>query len=397
MSSSGLISATVTASAPADNAPTTKHRGHHWFQYGEALPIPAFILLFNTDNPNDTIELPLKSGYAYDFTVDWGDGEIDHITDWAQPEKIHTYVSAGQHTVTIDGRLEAWQYPQTSQAKTEYAIRIEAEGGAPAPQSILHPELLEVQQWGVVGFRYLAGAFRGCTNLTITATDSPDLRTVTSLSFMFHDADVTGNFADWDVSTITSFTSMFFNNPNFNSNISQWNVGSGMFFVDMLAKCPMFDGNLSTWNMSSATRLDLMFWQSGNFSAVGGIGLWDVSNVTNMYGTFLLASSFDSDVSDWQTGNVTNFNGVFYGATLFDSDVSLWDVSNGTIFTQMFKDATSFSTANYDLLLNGWSQQAVNSGMSIEFATQYSASSQAARDVLTNPPNSWVISDNGVV
>ena len=34
MSKAGLFSGTVTESAPADNAPTTKHKGHHWMQWG---------------------------------------------------------------------------------------------------------------------------------------------------------------------------------------------------------------------------------------------------------------------------------------------------------------------------------------------------------------------------
>jgi len=40
MSRAGLFSGTVTESAPADNAPTTKHKGHHWMQWGEAIPVP---------------------------------------------------------------------------------------------------------------------------------------------------------------------------------------------------------------------------------------------------------------------------------------------------------------------------------------------------------------------
>jgi len=37
MSSAGLFSGTVTQSAPADNAPTLKHKGHHWMQWGVTL------------------------------------------------------------------------------------------------------------------------------------------------------------------------------------------------------------------------------------------------------------------------------------------------------------------------------------------------------------------------
>jgi len=166
MSKAGLFSGTVTDQAPADNAPTDKQYGHHWMQYGEGIPIPSFILLFNTGASNEAIELPLVHGYVYDFTVDWGDGQIDHITDWAQPDKIHTYATAGSHTVTIDGRLEAWQYPQLPVPLTIYQTTIELSGGEPALASTVHNELVEIKQWGSVGFRRLEGAFRGCKNLT---------------------------------------------------------------------------------------------------------------------------------------------------------------------------------------------------------------------------------------
>jgi len=55
------------------------------------------------------------------------------------------------------------------------------------------------------------------------------------------------------------------------------------------------------------------------------------------------------------------------------------------------------STTNYDALLLGWSAQSLQSNVRIDLdTTQYSSSSQAARDVLTNAFN-WEVNDGGPV
>jgi surface protein len=44
--------------------------------------------------------------------------------------------------------------------------------------------------------------------------------------------------------------------------------------------------------------------------------------VTDMYGMFLDATSFNGDVSKWFTGRVTNMHDMFYYATSFNGDVA---------------------------------------------------------------------------
>jgi len=451
MSKSGLFSGTVTESSPATGSLTTKHKGHHFMQWGAAIPVPSFILVFFTGGADENIELPLVHGWIYDFTVDWGDGHIDHITDWAQPEKIHTYADAGQHTVTIDGRLEAWQYPQLPVPLTLHQTTTELSGGEPALASTVHNELVEIKQWGSVGFRMLQGAFRGCKNLTITATDAPDLSTVTSLALMFQDSDVSGFFVNWDTSTITNMTSMFYNCPTFNEDISGWNVSNVTSFGIMFANDVLFNQDLSGWNMDSASYLGWMFyncevlsagnlggWTTSNFrycnwmfygcdafnhdlslwdmSGVVSISEmfahsnynqdisgWDVGNVTDMSWLFSANSQFNHDIGNWNTANCIDMDGVFFSATAFNYDISRWDISKVTTIGGFMADATGFSTSNYDLLLNGWSSRPVKpedavNNMRPSFAANYTIIvSQAGRDILTNAPNHWDIHDLGGV
>jgi polyhydroxybutyrate depolymerase len=63
----------------------------------------------------------------------------------------------------------------------------------------------------------------------------------------------------------------------------------------------------------------------------------------------------------------------------------------------MFADVT-LSVEHYDALLIGWSSQVVQNGNIFEAGmSQYSPSSQAARDILTSVPNNWTINDGNVV
>ena len=52
-----------------------------------------------------------------------------------------------------------------------------------------------------------------------------------------------------------------------------------------------------------------MFTGATNFTS--DLSGWDVSNVVNMWGTFMNATSFDSDLSSWNVASVTTFENTF--------------------------------------------------------------------------------------
>jgi len=59
---------------------------------------------------------------------------------------------------------------------------------------------------------------------------------------------------------------------------------------------------------------------------------------------------------------------------------------------------SGLSTVNYDALLFGWSQLTLRVNVAFDvIGTQYSASSQADRDILTSAPNNWTIRDGGTL
>jgi hypothetical protein len=110
------------------------------------------------------IQLPLVSGANYDFTVDWGDGDIDTITSWDQAEKVHVYSSAGTYNVMIKGLCEQWNFNTDPTGKDS---------------------IIDIVQWGDTGFTSYENMFRSCVNIGCSATDAPNLTAVTSIASMF--------------------------------------------------------------------------------------------------------------------------------------------------------------------------------------------------------------------
>jgi surface protein len=110
--------------------------------------------------------------------------------------------------------------------------------------------------------------------------------------------------------------------------------------------------NIGDADLSLANNLEGMF---ANSDFNGDISGWDVSQVTNMDNMFRNAKAFDQDVSSWDVGQVLTMNNMFNGASAFNQDISAWNVSSLTNADGFLLDATSFSIANFDKLLEGWS------------------------------------------
>ena len=128
---------------------------------------------------------------------------------------------------------------------------------------------------------------------------------------------------------------------------------------------------------------------------------WDVSLVTNMANMFRDASVFNQDLSDWDVSNVINMSSMFNGATAFNQNLGAWDVSSAEDMRNMFSNITSLSRENYDSLLDGWSTIEFEEGeMMLQTTARFGAGTikfcnESAHNMLTNPPNSWMIDDGG--
>ena len=390
-------------------------------------PTSSFVTTWETTVASESITIP-HNGTGYNFTIDWGDGTIEPLTD-ADVPFTHTYLSPGTHTVSISG-----DFPQIYFNNTGDKNKIQT-----------------IEQWGTIPWQDFSDAFHGCVNLAVPATDAPDLSLVTSLASMFRSCTSFDDPIDhWDVSTITSMPSMFNLATSFNQSLNSWDVSNVTSMAFMFRDADSFNGDISDWNVSSVSDIRFMFGDSFAPSPVfnSDISNWDVSSVDDFTSMFSGASSFNQDLSGWATGvsNATDFGfmfrdavafnqdisswqitnadrtrSMFEGATAFNQDISSWDVSQVTDMIDMFQNASSFdqdlgswqiglvsdmsnmlsnsglSVANYSSTLAGWSAQTVQNGVPLGAdGLEYDEAGEIARSVLVNAPNEWIITGDGL-
>ena len=301
-----------------------------------------FVTTWKTTAQNKEITIPINSGSGtYNYTVDWGDGTID---TGQTGNATHEYSSSGEHVVKIIG-----DFPH---------IHFNGREGSDKIQT--------VEQWGGIKWESMAGAFKGCSNLEITATDVPDLSQVESMSEMFSGA------------------------TSFNQNISNWDVSNVKFMRLMFSEATAFNQDIGSWDVGKLTNLDGMFSGATTFNQ--DISGWNVSNVKNTSSMFERATSFNQDISGWDVSNVIYMTGMFRGATSFNQDLGDW-TSYAINRHDMF-DGSGLDCTNYSLTLFGWANNTSASDVQLgAYGMEYGTDvSDAINELVTN--RNWMINDH---
>ncbi|MEW7278318.1 BspA family leucine-rich repeat surface protein [Aquimarina sp. 2201CG1-2-11] len=285
-----------------------------------------FITTWETTTNNESITIPIiDTGYDYNYTIDWGDGTVDtNVIGTA----THTYVALGIHTIKISGNFPRIYFSQFEDQN----------------------KILTIEQWGTMKWDSLAFAFNGCKNLTLRATDTPDLSLTTSLRNMFSGAtSFNGDLSNWDVSNITDMSHMFNGATSFNSDISSWDTSNVIRMDWMFYQASSFNSDISNWNVSKVIGMNSLFRSATSFNS--DLSNWDVSQVTVMNSLFRSATSFNSDLSNWNVSNVTDISWIFSNATSFNSDLSTWNVGQAITMRRMFYAAINFNSdlSNWDV------------------------------------------------
>ena len=347
--------------------------------------IHSFVITVKTDNPGTSADtaftIQTYPGETYDYNVNCDD--IGSYNAWNQTgDYTCDYGPTGSNT-----------------GAGIYTIRIQDNSGTGDgfPRIYLNntgdkEKLLSVDQWGTGNWTSMDYAFQGAKNLTITATDAPDLAGVTSAINMFAECSVlNSDLNHWDVSTITNMRGMFAETKAFNGDLSSWDVSNVTDMYVMFHGALDFNGDLSSWDVSSVETMGAMF--AFNYDFNGDISGWIVSNVTDMGAMFYDAINFNQDLSGWDVSNVTDMGSMFCNSFAFDQNLGGWDVSSLTAANSMFA-GTALSTVNYDALLEGWNAQVLQNGVPFNGGNSTYCYAGAARENMVIA-DGWTITDGG--
>lgn len=277
------------------------------------------------------------TGSGYNYSIYWeslsSSTATGTIATSTSASKTITFPEAGQYKVAIKGT-----YPRLFFFNNGDKLKI-----------------LTVEQWGGNLWTSMAGAFYGCANLTVPATDAPDLSGITG--------------------TTPSISSMFRGATSFNQSINHWVITSNI------------------------RDLGSMFRDATSFNQP--LDNWDISHITNFSYMFDGATSFNQDITGWDTSNVTTMRSMFSNATAFDQDLSTWDVSSvAPSSTPVFMNGlenmfynTTFSTTNLDSTLTSWAGQSLHSNVPFHLGLKtYSTTGQTALNTLRDTYN-WTITE----
>jgi len=266
-------------------------------------PVP-FVMDIKTDNlssgstADNQFKIPLRSTQSYDFDIDWGDGSP--IQNWISDEgPTHTYTVIGTYTVQILGK-----FPQIYFDNGNDRLKI-----------------LDIKAWGNVPLTSLQSAFRSCSNLVITATDTPNLSNVTHLGATFRSCASMANIP----------------------NLHLWRTARVDTMNRLFQGCSIFDGvGMSGWDTRSLTNVGRLMLNA--VVADVDISLWDFSNIGSanfmMDGSSFGTVNYDKALISLDAQSVTQNLNIGFGSAQYSPGAAttartslvvndLWTITDG--------------------------------------------------------------------
>ncbi|TAE17477.1 MAG: BspA family leucine-rich repeat surface protein [Bacteroidetes bacterium] len=296
------------------------------------LPPNAFVTTWITNDGNITIPTNTSTG-TYNYNVVWnnltnagvGNGSATGLTG---NHTIAGLQNGSTYLVSITGTFPHF-YMGNGADKTK---------------------LMTIAQWGNQVWKSMGSSFAGCSNLTYSATDAPNLSNVVDMSDMFSNCiNFNGAIGSWNTSSITYIAAMFRGATSFNQPIGTWNMSNVGNVAFMFEDATSFNQPIGTWNVGGVTEMFGMFRGATVFNQ--DISAWNVSSVNGMGQMFSGATAFNNGGQPltWTTGtgtaNVQYMNAMFFQATSFNQPLSTWNVGKVRSFDYMFRYATAFNSA----------------------------------------------------
>jgi hypothetical protein len=132
-------------------------------QSGFSLDIQAdvttdFVLTVETTTANEPFNLKMRNAGTYNATIEWGDGQSSTITAYDDADLVHTYASAGTHTIRMAGQA----------------------GGPLLGFSPDKAKVRTVENFGDLSWTHISDGFSGCTGMTSFRFGNTDTSAITN-------------------------------------------------------------------------------------------------------------------------------------------------------------------------------------------------------------------------
>ena len=211
-----------------------------------------FIFDITTSASPQTFTIPTTSGIgnSYNCTVYWGDGSSSVITAYDDADRVHSYATAGNYTIEIDGTITGFRFNN---------------GGNKTL-------LKDVKNWGRLKLTDESGAFYGCANMTVSATDAFDISLIVAngCQNLFRNcANIVLCRALQLINTaaVTNMYCMFCDCSAFNQSVANFNTAAVTNMYSMFYNCSAFNQSLSGFTIAALNAVGNL----NNFLAGGGL------------------------------------------------------------------------------------------------------------------------------
>lgn len=239
----------------------------------------------------------------------------------------------------------------------------------------------------------LQSAFSNCDNLlnVIIEENFPDISTIQG-AFYYSPVITSVDLSMLNLPILVNASTMFMGCSSLTS--VNWMTGTSALvnITYIFSRCSsLINADLTGLDTSAVNSLTGLMNECTSLKtfAIGPVGVF-----TSMQYMFAHTALESIDLSQFDTSSCQNMGYMFDGSSLLDADASIFDISSLTNAQHMFTGSGQ-TTATYDTLLAAWSAQTVLPNVMLT-ASPADYTDQASRDILTNAPNNWDITDAGL-